>query len=144
MRTYKIQKQNNSFSIQSKIPFFSKDITWDYFRWETYSMEKNSLHNSLSLWERKHPITTFLTFRLFSIVLIFARKSLQLLLNVFFRFAENLGCHVNEWFEFLLNPKSVIQETLKIYWTFYPFYWSFWSILLCKINNFTEHILLEN
>ncbi len=34
--------------------------------------------------------------------------------------------------------------TLKIYWTFYSFYWSFGSILLCKINHFTEHILLAN
>jgi hypothetical protein len=35
MRTYKIQKQNNSFSIQSKIPFFQKTSR------ETISDEKH-------------------------------------------------------------------------------------------------------
>jgi hypothetical protein len=52
------------------------------------------------------------------------------------------------YFVILINWRNKFSNyiifTLKIYWTFYSFYWSFWSILLCKINHFTEHILLAN
>ena len=52
------------------------------------------------------------------------------------------------YFVVLINWKNKFSSysifTLQIYWTFYSFYWSFWSILLCKINHFTEHNLLAN
>jgi hypothetical protein len=59
------------------------------------------------------------------------------------------------YFVILINWRNKFSNystfTLKIYWTFYSFYWtfysfywSFWSILLCKINHFTERTLLAN
>ena len=52
------------------------------------------------------------------------------------------------YFVILINWRNKFSNystfTLKIYWTFYSFYWPFWSILLCKINHFTEHTLLAN
>ncbi len=43
----------------------------------------------------------------------------------------------------LINWKNKLSNystlTLKNIWILYSFYWSFQSILLCKINNFTEY-----